>query len=64
MRMYDWKSFFVSGDSQEYFECKHPKGRIVCAKQDEMGMTASATSPITVNPIYIKNLPLLQAVNL
>jgi len=43
MRMYEWDAFTVEGDAQEYFRHQHRKGIIVCAQQDEMGMTASAT---------------------
>ncbi len=44
LRMYDWESFTMPGDTQEYRRFVHPeKGLIICARQDEMGMTASAT---------------------
>lgn len=46
MRMYDWRDFRVDGDDQEYKEAYVEKNgkpaRIICAQQDEMGMTASA----------------------
>ena len=46
-RMFDWKSFYISGDEQEYKEAFIKRGdrklRVICARQDEMGMTASAT---------------------
>jgi len=47
MRMFDWHDLIVEGDAQEYMEAFIEKEgrplRIVCAQQDEMGMTASAT---------------------
>lgn len=44
MRMYKWKSFKIDGDDQLYYEATNfSKGRLIAAKQDEMGMTASAT---------------------
>ena len=42
--MYDWKEFRMEGDSQLYYEAQDTGDRkIVAARQDEMGMTASAT---------------------
>ena len=44
MRMYDWKSFQMDDDAQVYYRAQDSKGRILyAARQDEMGMTASAT---------------------
>lgn len=44
MRMYDWKKLRFSGDEQLYYIAQDAKGRdIFAARQDEMGMTASAT---------------------
>ena len=50
MRMFDWQDFTVENDGQEYkeaFICTERSGekklRVICAQQDEMGMTASAT---------------------
>ena len=45
MRMYDWKEFYIDGDSQLYYEADYTKDgmKIFAARQDEMGMTASAT---------------------
>ncbi len=44
MRMYEWNKFTVEGDEQTYYEASDTsKGRIIAARQDEMGMTASAT---------------------
>lgn len=44
MRMYDWEELSMPGDTQKYYRFEHPeKGTVVCARQDEMGMTASAT---------------------
>ena len=44
MRMYTWKKFTLDGDDQLYYEAADSeKGRIIAARQDEMGMTASAT---------------------
>ena len=43
-RMYEWTAFNITGDTQLYYRYEHPeKGIIICARQDEMGMTASAT---------------------
>ncbi len=46
MRMYDWQDLYVQDDEQEYMEAfiekEGRKVRLVCAQQDEMGMTASA----------------------
>ena len=44
-RMYDWQEFRMDGDSQVYYRALHaPSGMpIIAARQDEMGMTASAT---------------------
>lgn len=47
MRMYDWKETRFPGDEQCYYEASFERGdvshRVVTARQDEMGMTASAT---------------------
>ena len=45
MRMYDWKEFYIEGDSQLYYEAASDNNgmKIIAARQDEMGMTASAT---------------------
>lgn len=45
MRMYDWKEMRIEGDSQLYYEADFTKFgmKIFAARQDEMGMTASAT---------------------
>ena len=47
IRMFDWSPLRIDGDTQEYMEAfilKNDKRlRIICAQQDEMGMTASAT---------------------
>ena len=43
-RMYPWEEFTLPGDTQTYYRYSHPqKGLLYCARQDEMGMTASAT---------------------
>ncbi len=47
IRMFDWKKLTIAGDEQEYQEAFLEKNgkrlRIICAQQDEMGMTASAS---------------------
>lgn len=44
MRMYDWKPFRIDGDEQLYYEAQNSKkGVIIASRQDETGMTASAT---------------------
>lgn len=44
MRMYDWKELRFDNDEQLYYTANDCKGRIIhAARQDEMGMTASAT---------------------
>ena len=45
MRMYDWIPLRFDDDEQLYYEAKDQKDgrRILAARQDEMGMTASAT---------------------
>lgn len=45
MRMYPWQELRLEGDDQRYYRARLPlSGReIVAARQDEMGMTASAT---------------------
>ena len=45
MRMYRWKEFSVEGDTQQYYVADETKNGlpIYAARQDEMGMTASAT---------------------
>lgn len=44
-RMYDWKPMQIDGDDQVYYTAKtRKKGlTVIAARQDEMGMTASAT---------------------
>lgn len=46
-RMFDWSDLRMAGDAQPYAEAFVERDgrrlRIVCAQQDEMGMTASAT---------------------
>ena len=55
MRMFDWKELRVDGDGQEYHEAFLEKDgkrlRVICARQDEMGMTASAA--LTAKMIYL-----------
>ncbi len=55
MRMFDWKDLSVPGDCQEYKEAFLEKNgqklRILSARQDEMGMTASAT--LTMKMIHL-----------
>ncbi len=42
--MYDWTEFRIDGDSQTYYRAQDSQNRtIYAARQDEMGMTASAT---------------------
>ena len=42
--MYDWKELRMEGDSQLYYEAQNAGDKkIIAARQDEMGMTASAT---------------------
>lgn len=44
MRMYDWQDVYLEGDAQLYHRTQGKDGRVIyCARQDEMGMTASAT---------------------
>lgn len=45
LRMYDWKDVRFDGDMQLYREADYTKEgmKIIAARQDEMGMTASAT---------------------
>ncbi len=45
MRMYNWKELRFDGDDQLYHESEETKNgmKIISARQDEMGMTASAT---------------------
>lgn len=45
MRMYDWQELTVPGDEQTYYLADVTRfgKKIIAAKQDEMGMTASAT---------------------
>jgi nucleoside phosphorylase len=47
MRMFDWEKLKIPGDEQEYMtalvERDGKKLKVISAKQDEMGMTASAT---------------------
>lgn len=46
MRMFDWTDLRIEGDDQEYKEALIERDgkilRVICAQQDEMGMTASA----------------------
>ena len=55
MRMFDWTPLRIAGDGQEYHETRVEKGgrrlRVVCARQDEMGMTASAA--LTMRMIHL-----------
>ncbi len=55
MRMFDWKAFTVENDDQAYYEAYITRDgkrlRVICAQQDEMGMTASAT--LTMKMIYL-----------
>ena len=59
MRMYPWRAFRAEGDDQLYYRAEAPaSGRlIVAARQDEMGMTASATLTMkliqTFRPQYV-----------
>ena len=52
MRMYNWKKKRFKNDSQLYYVADETKNgmRIIAARQDEMGMTASAT--LTMKLIY------------
>ena len=45
MRMYDWSEVKFDGDDQLYYKAEDQKNGLLiyAAKQDEMGMTASAT---------------------
>ena len=43
MRMYDWRELRFDGDDQLYYIYEADDRRICAARQDEMGMTASAT---------------------
>ena len=54
MRMFDWRDLCVEGDEQKYKEAfverNGKKLRVISARQDEMGMTASAT--LTMKLLY------------
>ena len=60
-RMYDWEERRFDGDDQVYLEAEMPKGdhtvKVVAARQDEMGMTASATLSMKLiqrfRPMYL-----------
>lgn len=43
MRMYDWRELRFDGDDQLYYIYEAGDRKICAARQDEMGMTASAT---------------------
>ena len=55
MRMFDWKELRVHGDDQPYKEAFIEKNgeqlHVICAQQDEMGMTASAA--LTAKMIHL-----------
>ena len=55
LRMFDWAELRIDGDDQAYKEAFIEKGgrrlRVICARQDEMGMTASAA--LTAKMIYL-----------
>lgn len=61
MRMYDWKEKYFDNDRQLYMESSFKKdGKdylVVCARQNEMGMTASATLSMKLidhyRPMYL-----------
>ena len=44
-RMYDWEEIRMPGDTQVYYHasCSEKERLLIAARQDEMGMTASAT---------------------
>ena len=43
-KMYQWTVVRIEGDDQIYYRCEVPqKGTVYAARQDEIGMTASAT---------------------
>ncbi|MBR0413706.1 MAG: hypothetical protein IJI67_01380 [Clostridia bacterium] len=54
LRMFEWQDLSVAGDAQAYKEAFIEKNgkklRVICARQDEMGMTASAT--LTMKMLY------------
>lgn len=47
-RMYDWEEIQLEGDAQVYYQTSHTGGKIIAARQDEMGMTAAATLTMKV----------------
>lgn len=59
MRMYSWQEQRIDGDEQLYYIAKEKRfgKRIIAAKQDEMGMTASATLTMKIiqhfHPKYV-----------
>ena len=61
MRMYDWQEHYFEGDSQCYYEASFVRDgeayQVVTARQDEMGMTASATLSMKLiqhyRPMYL-----------
>lgn len=54
MRMYHWQELRISGDEQMYYQSKETKNglRIIAARQDEMGMTASATLTMKLSMLF------------
>ena len=61
LRMYDWQERYFEGDAQLYYEASFTRDgeshKIVTARQDEMGMTASATLAVKLiehyRPMYL-----------
>lgn len=61
MRMYDWQEHFFEGDDQRYYEASFVRDgeshKVITARQDEMGMTASATLAMKLiqhyRPMYL-----------
>ncbi len=57
MRMYDWNELKVEGDNQEYMETYVERGErklhVICARQDEMGMTASAALTAKMISLFV-----------
>ena len=61
MRMYDWQEHYFEGDDQRYYEASFVRDgeshKVVTARQDEMGMTASATLAMKLiqyyHPMYL-----------
>ena len=48
MRMYEWTELRFEGDDQLYYQTEKNGKTIIAARQDEMGMTASATLTMKV----------------